>query len=152
LFALDRSKYVFSSAVCSHTTSSIIVQHYFSSVVFLASYCVKDNAFVYVFFRLHNLFWYKYTTCIFLTTCFGLMGPSSGAFRLLYNRHFFCYSPPHWPVSTHWECVAYVLFVCPFLPSMLFSVKSLNLCIVPRVKLVKIGWLKYTFGQILQSY
>jgi hypothetical protein len=121
------------------------------------SYYVKDNAFIYVFFRLHNSFWYKYTTCIFLTTCFSLMGPSSGAFRLLYNHLSFCYYPPHWPVFPHWECVVYVLFVCPFLPSILFFVKSLNLYIVPRVKLVKIYvWpnitilLKYLFSQLLK--
>jgi hypothetical protein len=53
----------------------------------------------------------------------------------------FCYSPLQWPVFTHWECVVYVLFVCPFFQVYCFwevyIVKPLNFCITPRVNCLK---------------
>jgi hypothetical protein len=86
---------------------------------------------IYILFHLHNLFWYKYTMCIFLTTCFGLLGPSSGTFRMLYNHLLFDTLPPHRSVFTHWECVVCVHFVCLFLPGILFYV------------IIWVIWLKY---------
>jgi hypothetical protein len=86
----------------------------------LASCCVKNNAFIYVLLSLHNSFWYKCNTCIFLTTCFGLMGPSSGTFMLYNNLHFATLPHPDqcshigsaWYMFyfKHWEILATVQF------------------------------------------
>jgi hypothetical protein len=48
------------------------------------------------------------------TTCFGLMGPSSGKLGLDNRLFLFLLLSPHWPVFTHWECVVCMLFM-PFL-------------------------------------
>jgi hypothetical protein len=89
---------------------NVLTSSYLDKCCILASYCVKDNAFIHILFHLHNSFWYKYTTRIFLTTCFGLMGPSSGVFRLLYNHLLFA-TLPHTGQCSHIGNALYVFFL-----------------------------------------
>jgi hypothetical protein len=66
--------------------------------------------------------WYNYTR-FFLTTCFSLMGASSGMLGFIQSSFCFLLLSPHWPEFTHWECVVCMVF-CPFLwnTSILFTV------------------------------
>jgi hypothetical protein len=48
------------------------------------------------------------------TTCFGLMGPSSGTLGFYIRLFLFLLLSPHWPVLTHWDCVVCMGFLCPF--------------------------------------
>jgi hypothetical protein len=105
----------------------------------LASYCVKDNAFIYL--------------CTLPSTQFVLVQVYHVYFPYdMFQVRFGCctitfsllFSPTLASVQfTHWECVVYVLFVCPFFCQVycfwdVYIVKSLNFRITPRVKLVKI--------------
>jgi hypothetical protein len=55
-------------------------QPYGRNVVILRLHIVYKTMFYYCF-RLHNL-WYRYTIRFSFTTCFGLIGPSSGTLGL----------------------------------------------------------------------
>jgi hypothetical protein len=98
---------------------------------------------------------------------YDMFRPDGAIFRyvqVVVQSPSFCYSPPQWPVFTQWGCVVYVLFVCLFFCQVYcfwnaHIVKSLNFCITPRVKLVKIYvWssitilLKYFFSQLIKLY
>jgi hypothetical protein len=71
---------------------------------------------------------------------------------------FFFATLPHTGQCSRIGSAWYMFFLFAlFLPSILFFVKSLNFCIIPRVKLVKIYFwsnitilLKYFFSQLLQ--
>jgi hypothetical protein len=75
-------------------------QAHWNKCCILASYCVKDNAFMYVLFRLHNSFWYMFR-------------PDGAIFRcvmLLYNHLPFT-TLPHkkniyhaLPMCEHGQC------------------------------------------------
>jgi hypothetical protein len=53
------------------------------------------------------------------TTCFGLMGPSSGTLRFYNPLFLFLPLSPNWPVFTHWGCVVCMFPLCPFCCKML---------------------------------
>jgi hypothetical protein len=75
---------------------------------------------------------------IFPTTCFGLMGPSSGMFRFFVQSPLFRYSP-HTGQCSHVGSAWYVLFVFAFLSNVLFS-GSINIkyYVIIGVRLSKI--------------
>jgi hypothetical protein len=60
------------------------------------------------------------------TTCFGLMGPSSGIFGFYDRLFLFLLLSPHWPVFTHWECVVCMVVICPFVVK--FIAYSISKC------------------------
>jgi hypothetical protein len=58
----------------------------------LHNYSKHTDGMFYCCFRVHNS-WYRYTIRFSFTTCFDLMGPSSGMLCLTITCFFSCYSP-----------------------------------------------------------